>query len=124
MTRKRLFKLLNDLCKDMSNKYYINSGGCCYVAMIIAECLERNNIPYTVYRYIYPCHFVIKVSDRYINRSDFNNAKIELYNCDSDELAKVYYTENWNDWYDKQRYNHLVKLRIKALFRKYENSRT
>ena len=124
MTRRELFKRLNHLCEEMSYKYDINSGGCCYVAMIIAGCLERCNIPYTVYRYRYPCHFVIKVSDRYINRSNFDGYKIELCDCNSDGLSEIYYNKDWNDYYNKQRYNHLVKLRIKALFRKYENRRT
>lgn len=122
MTKRELFKHLNELCREMDNQYNINSGGCCYVAMIIAEQLERHNIPYTVYRYIFPCHFVIKVSDRYINRSDFNNSKCIIDNCTSDDLYEIYYNEEWNRTYDKQIYNHLVKLRIKALFRKYENN--
>lgn len=37
---------LNNLCHDLDNRYDINSGGCCYVAYIIAKNLEKHHIPY------------------------------------------------------------------------------
>lgn len=42
----QLRKGLNKLCEDLNWNYSINSGGCCFVAFIIAAHLYRLNIPY------------------------------------------------------------------------------
>lgn len=123
MTRKKLFKLLNELCREMDDNYDINSGGCCYVAAVIAEQLELHNISFTVYLYEFPTHYVVKVSDRYLNRGSFNNEKLELIDCSSEALYRTYKNNDWNSMYSRK-WNSVVKNRIKAVFRKYENSRT
>ena len=51
MNRRQLFKQLNSLCKEMNKEFFINHGGCCYVAAVIAENLERCNIPHTIIHY-------------------------------------------------------------------------
>lgn len=42
----QLRKNLNKLCKDLNRDYSINSGGCCFVAFVIASHLYRLGIPY------------------------------------------------------------------------------
>lgn len=42
----RLRKELNKLCKELQYEYSINSGGCCFVAFVIASNLYKLNIPY------------------------------------------------------------------------------
>ena len=71
MNRNRLFTELNKLCNEMDFKYDTCCGGCCFVTACLAENLERYNIPFKVVKIFYPCHYFIKVSDRCINRSDF-----------------------------------------------------
>lgn len=37
---------LNMLCEELDSEYFINSGGCCYVAYLIAYYLEKLNVKY------------------------------------------------------------------------------
>ena len=123
MTRNELFTALNRLCNEMDFEYNTGCGGCCFVTACLAENLERNNIPFEVIRLVSPCHYFIKVSDRYINRCDFyihNSYKEILDYYDSEDLFNKYYSEDWNPTYNR-RWNLIVSTRIKALFRKYEH---
>jgi len=123
MNRKKLFTKLNQLCLELDNKYNINSGGCCYVAACIAEQLESFNISFEIVHYdICGCHYAIKVSDRYINRSDYKKNEIyEILDYSSEEMFDIYYNGDWNDTYERK-YNSIVHRKIKKLFN--ENSRT
>ena len=125
MTRNQLFTSLNELCNEMDFQYDTGSGGCCFVTACLAENLERNNIPFEVVVLHCPTHYFIKVSDRYINRCDYTIREEykEIFNYTSEYLFNKYYDEDWNDCYSK-RWNLIVSTRIRALFRKYENSRT
>ena len=122
MNRKKLFTKLNQLCLELDNKYNINCGGCCYVAACIAEQLESFNIPFEIIHYdMCGCHYAIKVSDRYINRSGYRKNEIyEILYCDSEKMFSIYYNRSWNNTY-KKKYNSVVHRKIKELFN--ENSR-
>lgn len=123
MNRKKLFTKLNQLCLELDNKYNINCGGCCYIAACIAEQLERFDIPFEIVHYdICGCHYAIKVSDRYINRSDYKKKEIyEILDYSSEEMFDIYYNGDWNSTYERK-YNSIVHRKIKKLFN--ENSRT
>ena len=123
MNRKKLFTKLNQLCLELDNKYNINCGGCCYIAACIAEQLERFDIPFEIVHYdICGCHYAIKVSDRYINRSDYEKKEIyEILDYSSEEMFDIYYHGDWNNTYERK-YNSIVHRKIKNLFN--ENSRT
>ena len=43
-----LFNKINSLCDCLNTIYHTNSGGCCYVAYVIAEILEREDIQFEV----------------------------------------------------------------------------
>lgn len=123
MSKKELFKRLNELCNEMDNSYYINSGGCCFVAACIAQNFENVNIPYEVIIYNeYRLHYAIRISDRYINRSDYKHNEIsEVSDYNSEDLYDIYYNkEEWNHCYNKK-WNLIVSTRIRALFNKYLN---
>lgn len=125
MTKKQLFKALNELCDEMDVQYNTSCGGCCYVTACLAKNLERNNIPFSIIVLHSPCHYFIRVSDRYINRCDYiirENYK-DILHYNSKYLFDKYYNEDWNPSYNKK-WNLIVSTRIKALFKKYENSRT
>jgi len=125
MNRKRLFTELNKLCNEMDLEYDTCCGGCCFVTACLAENLERNNIPFKIARISWPCHYFIKVSDRYINRCDFDTRvkDVELLDYDSNYLYDTYRTETWNSRYNRK-WNLIVSTRISSVFRKYANSRT
>lgn len=120
MNKRYLFKQLNSLCLEMDNNYCINNGGCCYVAAVIAEQLEIHHIPFTVIYYdLCGCHYAIRVSDRIINRSDYSSREIiSDRKLSSKYLYNLYNINSWNKTYNKK-WNSIVKIRIKALFRKY-----
>ena len=122
MNKKELFKNLNQLCKDLDLKYDINSGGCCYVAAVIAEQLENYNISYKLIKYdVRGLHYAIRVNDRIINRCDYNFREIvkDEY-VHYEDIYFNYYNEYWNRTYNKQ-WNLIVKTKIKSLFKIYEN---
>jgi len=124
MNRKKLFTKLNKLCLELDEKLNINSGGCCYVAAVIAEQLEIFNIPFEIIHYDrYGCHYAIKVSDRYINRCGYYKKEINYYSeiSSSEELFEIYDSECWNETYDTLNNDYVCK-KIKELFNN-ENSR-
>lgn len=125
MSKKELFKKVNELCIYLDSKYHINDGGCCYVAACLAEQLEKHNIPFSIVHYnICGCHYAIKVSDRYLNRCCFKkNEILEYLDWPSNKLFEYYNNEDWNETY-LRKYNGCVKKYIKAVFDKYENCRT
>lgn len=125
MSRKELFKQINRLCEEFNFKYNINCGGCCYVAAVLAEQLELHNIPFKIVHYnLCGCHYAIKVSDRYLNRDNYRKEEIyEYLEWSSEKLYKVYYENDWNEYYDKK-HNPTVRKSIEKIFLKYENSRT
>lgn len=43
-----LFTKINSLCDCLNTIYHTNSGGCCYIAYIVAEILEKEEIPFEV----------------------------------------------------------------------------
>ena len=49
--RERLVKALQDLLVFLRRHFHVNSGGCCYVAYVIAKNLEKHNIPFQVVLY-------------------------------------------------------------------------
>jgi hypothetical protein len=125
MNRRQLFKQLNSLCREMDEEFFINQGGCCYVAAVIAENLEHCNIPHTIIHYDKcGCHYAIRVKDRIINRDHYNcNEIVYDKNISSKTLYNIYNEECWNETYNTKS-NSTVRTKIKALFDKYENRRT
>ena len=125
MTKKQLFTNLNKLCNEMDIQYNTGCGGCCFVTACLAENLEKNKIPFKVVVLHNPCHYFIKVSDRYINRCGFiiKEDLKDVCDYDSNHLYFIYRTENWCECYNRK-WNLIVSTKIKALFKKYENSRT
>lgn len=50
---KSLSREINNLCQYLDEIYNINSGGCCYLAYLLASKLERLNLPYSLVVYDY-----------------------------------------------------------------------
>jgi hypothetical protein len=125
MNKKKLFTKLNKLCLKLDEELNINSGGCCFVAAVIAEQLEIFNIPFEIIYYnCGGCHYAIKVSDRYINRGGYYKKEIDRYSeiSSSDELFDIYNDNDWNETYNTLNNDYVYK-KIKELFVN-ENNRT
>lgn len=124
MTRKELFKEINAKCEYLKNKFQINSGGCCYVAAVLAEYLTKYDIPYEVVYYDNGgCHYYIKVSDRNLNRDGCGWQYSEILDHGGyEEIYEWYYNDDWNECYNTK-YNGIVKISLKRIFDKYGNSK-
>lgn len=137
---KDTFSFLNDI-------YSINKGGCCYVAYILAENLEKLHIPYKVIinndcmedteiiytnaikdrsRYgifghkDYSCsHIWIKTSFGILNDESkyYRRGKNIELPINSKDLLWLYKKGSWNSTY-KTKNNHLVKEIINSIFEK------
>ena len=125
MNKNQLFTQLNSLCREMDEFYDINSGGCCFIASVIAEQLEKFNISYSFIRIDYGRHYVIEVSDRVLNGDGYrrDSSHFEYLGFDSKEGFIYYKKHNWNNCYSKK-WNLIVKTKIESLFNKYGNKRT
>lgn len=118
MTKRQLFKDINSLCRNLDEDFDINNGGCCFVAAVIAQGLEKCNISYSVRYYeLHGCHYAIQVSDRVLNRGDFTGT-YELEEYDSDDLFTIYDNGIWNNRYDIN-YNEIIEQMFEELFDKY-----
>lgn len=122
MTRKQLFSAINELCRDLDNKYRINSGGCCYIAAIIAKNLEEYCIPFKVVHFeTYGTHYAIMVSDRRLNGAKWPFRGFdEIVEMNSSRLFEIYYENEWNEVYSTE-HNSEVNELISNLFKKYGN---
>lgn len=136
-------KTINKFCKLLNNSFYINHGGCCYVAYLIAKNLESLNINFQLcicggvdeyQRNIYfdrikgRCrtgvfayneysagHFWIKVGNKHINKDSCLDYII-LNNINSKDLLWLYNRGCWNPNYNFE-YNTTIKKLINFLFK-------
>ena len=117
-----LFNKINSLCDCLNTIYHTNYGGCCYVAYVIAEILEREDIPFEVLvsepRYEddgYPddfedlddsvyhiCLEAKPIKDTYrINVGTYSEEEYFHYNNITSQDIYNFYTNNvWNSFYE------------------------
>lgn len=117
--------LLNNLLSDIDNILDINSGGCCYIAYIIAKYCDLHNIKYSViftdYEDLfsnvdnliknrsskgifddseYSCnHIYLKINNICINKEELEYS-YESDIINSDDLLWIYRNGDWNETYD------------------------
>lgn len=149
---EKVLNQLNNFCKLLNNEYNINSGGCCYVAYVLAREFECRNIKYkfatgvidTTFRggdiiqvrknikEGYPLdsdvsasvkdHLFIVVNDTPINKGIAKRYKTVAY-IKSKDILNAYRDNLWNDYYDTD-YNKIISELIKIKFKElYENRR-
>jgi hypothetical protein len=118
------------LCDVLESSFFINQGGCCYIAYVIAKNLEKLNIPYKVvlcdedivvdekdyyygnikkrsrkgiihYEYSFN-HVYLTIDDMAINYVSYlNDNPIELF-LNSKDLFWIYKKGDWNRVYDSK----------------------
>lgn len=123
-----LLENINAVCTLFKKLYRVNNGGCCYLAYIIADYLEKNQIKYSVLLYddhIYyelPTeavrHVAIKVNKTILNfdatcsRGNISN----LTNIKAKELLTYYKTcACWNSLYNNANNKFLKSIFAKLL---------
>lgn len=112
---------LNELCLNLDEYYDINSGGCCFVAACIAECLEKYGIEFSVL--VYNCyenefneigcsqyHYMIMFNNTIINNMNYCSGTLYTY-VDSEMLFQHFSECSWNETYDTT-HNDNVKAQI------------
>lgn len=137
---KELRDSLNILCKELDLNYNINSGGCCYIAYLIASQLDRLKIRYNLVVYSF-CDFdqydfnqaILNNKNWYtcehyclsICRNGFVNRGTGLYdnryiirNVNSKHIKWIYKHGSWNDCYNISN-NKIIKNIINSFFLKY-----
>ena len=138
-----LIQQLNILLENLDIKYDINSGGCCYVAYLIARNLEKLHIPYCLNidcgcsEHLYNAnsretilagntgesaeHYYIRCKNQNINMGNTSKTdyivSISSRFLNSDSILKIYEEGSWNCHYDTKN-NKLIKNKIYEFFRK------
>lgn len=132
-----LFTKINSLCDCLNTIYHTNSGGCCYIAYIIAEILEKEDIPFEVLivepRYEddeYPENFedlddsvyhicleAKPIKDIYrINVSNYDQEEYFHYrNVTSQDIYNFYRNNVWNSFYEIAK-NKFIKYIINLIY--------
>lgn len=138
-----LIQELNILLENLDIKYDINSGGCCYVAYLVARNLEKLHIPYCLNidcgcsKHLYSAnsretilagntgksaeHYYIRCYNKDINIGITNNSdyivSISSRFLSSSNILKIYEEGSWNCLYNISN-NKLIKNKIYEFFRK------
>lgn len=140
---------LDQLCQCLDSLYSINSGGCCYVAYLIACHLDKLRIKYDLVIYDYKrkdeacinsevqnmclpnsvtgkqtCeHYCISISGGgVVNKGDVSSLKkYVVKGITSSNLKWIYRNGDWNKMYSRSN-NRCVKGIINSFFSKYEKN--
>ena len=142
-------KELNQLLSYLDRQYSINSGGCCYVAYLLAINLERLGIKFKLVvnsdnhydasllrknirnvqnnKHVQGCgrytfnHYYIKVGNHYINRGHYGVTTV-IKNVTAKDILNVYKSGCWNDYYSTSN-NPFIAKKISKFFLNYEKEK-
>lgn len=113
--RNEIVKAVNKLCEELDSAYYINAGGCCYCASLIARELETRKIKYKLIIYDHSTRDVSPLSIRRDirsrnKRSDFN----DIMFCGSHYAIMLQNGEILNSGDYSSRYPHVAVCYINS----------
>lgn len=138
----KVFNNLNSICDCLDYIYSINSGGCCYIAYIIADILEREGFEFDVLIIPNPevdmpenfsdliestQHVCLRVTINndvyFINcTEDYDEDDyIAYYNVSSIDILNYYKSWKWNCIYDVAR-NKFIKYIINLIYDNFSSS--
>lgn len=138
----RVFSNLNSICDCLDYIYSINEGGCCYIAYIMADILEREGFKFDVliipdpevdmpekFSYLtgpteHVCLRVTTNNDVYLVNctEDFDEDDyIAYYNVSSVDILNYYKSWKWNWIYDVAR-NKFIKYVINLIYDNFSSS--
>lgn len=120
---------LDSICNTLNTIYDINNGGCCYIAYVIAEILEKENIQFLVMVDADDClenfkdyndvhHIWIQTEDSGykidINKGGWESGYDYCY-VTSKDILDMYNKGEWNDMYNASK-NRFIKHIINELY--------
>lgn len=122
-----LFYKLNNLFYFLDNTYEINSGGCCFVASVLARLFEKDGIKFSVI--VYDCeydnfydidcsqyHYTLRFGEKILNAYDDNEYSYsEFFNICAKDLEEHYKECDWNECYNSK-HNDYIKRIIKNFY--------
>ena len=127
---------LNSLFRFLDEVYNINSGGCCYVASVLAELLEEDDVDYSVIVYDCDCdnfydipcscyHYTLRITgaEEYCSIvNGYDEEECDDY-CEFDNVSAIdlldHYNEcEWNDCYNTFR-NKYIKGLITKFYKNF-----
>ena len=143
--RLRLAKSLDALCTKLDRVYNINSGGCCYLAFLIARNLDQLEVKYELVVYSPDKKDSIKMEEELKNRTlqsgdesvimcdhyclyiynygiinrDNRHGGYIVKNVSSNSIGWIYKLGGWNPYYKKSN-NSIVKDIVNDFFKKYK----
>lgn len=126
-----LFYKLNSLFYFLDDTYKINSGGCCFVASVLARLFEKDGIEFSVI--VYDCeydnfydidcsqyHYTLRLGENILNAYD-ECYYSEFFNVCAKDLEEHYKECNWNDCYNRKRNNYIKRI-IKNFYNDFTSS--
>ena len=124
----KLCHKLNSLFIFLDEVYHINSGGCCYVASVLAELLEKDDVDYSVIVYDCDCdnfyniscsclHYTVRITGAEECCSIINgygedecDTFSEFEGVTAIDLLDHYKECSWNDYYNVFRNKYIKGL--------------
>lgn len=126
-SQQLVVKYICSICNTLDTLYYINDGGCCFLAYIIAKYLEEENISYKVliiddkpigkFKELKAvAHVCIVIKHDIINYDCSYDTMNKKYfnNITSNDLLNYYNKNNWCTLYNKA-YNAFIELMFNKL---------
>lgn len=111
----------NLIFEKLNTVYQFNSGGCCYVAYLIAKELERLNEPFklVIQASSYKGNHYCICSDRFGFLNSFSECDNTVrFSASADTILKIYEENDWSQRYDT-RNNKSLEDEIRHLFSIY-----
>lgn len=100
-------KELNEICKRLDDRYDINSGGCCYLAYLIAKHLDKLGIQYElkIFDSFYRDTRAINEEVRFKKCNNTSDSVVGPYSCNHYYIHIINIgdvNDAYDDFYDKQ----------------------
>lgn len=112
---------MNEILEQLNEEYHFNSGGCCYVAYLLAKELERLKVPFWLIIQSSSWkgnHYCIACSRFGLLNSFHDYTDSVQIKASSDTIKRIYDENEWSTMYDTH-YNKILEEKIRSIFSIY-----
>lgn len=113
---------INLILEQLNNEYHFNSGGCCYIAYLIARELERIKEPFQLVVQSSSCrtgnHYCLCSSRFGFINEDTRYDQRVIFTASSETIKRIYDENSWSMKYDTCN-NKILEEEIKHIFSVY-----